>query len=332
MKTIHILILSTLIASFLRAESYRGIEGNVIKSYANTNDEIVVDGKPASAITYMSPKEIEIPVLDKETPLKPKTITVEKDYTDVFVYSVKSAIDRANNNFIKSQGTNGHFVDGSTLNKYNTISNTAQEKMLLANKKILKGTCIIRNDIYIQSESMAKLNCRTDRGEYINVMMKFVPNNKAYALKAIPFAYIDSRGGMKDIDKDRSYVLNYNSSSDNIATMLNTHMIENSIATFTGSVAGGIGQATNNVMNQLASSMTTEEIVVVNSELGGSVSKTNNTRRPTRQDVKDYGVIGLAQGIVGGVEKIMSNIIDNKEPWSYKIAAKTTLKFIIREM
>lgn len=310
--------------SFLHANS---IETNIIKGYANTNDSVVEEGQEAKEIIYLTPKTVEV---EKRTPVQRREIiTIEKDYTDANILIYKQALDKEGSNFTVNKGEDGGFVGKNIFKAYE--KSDANKKLADANKDLYKrglsGKCLVSNDMFISAKAMAKLACKSNNGEYIYLIISLLPNDTAYALTAEAISFIDQSGTLHDVDGKKSFVSNYNGSTNNIATLVNTHRVEKNLALFGKGLTEGVVNAGNLAVDQLRQSMTKQDITVVDAGLTGQVIQTTNTRRPTTEDLQDYGIIGAATGLLKGIGNVVSDIAKNDESWSYKIEKNSVLNF-----
>jgi len=304
------------------------IESNIIKGYANTNDSVVEDGDKEQEIIYMTPKIIEEEEIVLPTEI-PKPIEVKKDYTDANILLYKQELDKEANNFTVSKGKSGSFVAKSI---FKGQAQSSQAKKLADKNKDLyqrgiSGKCLVASDMLVSAKSMAKLACKTKNGEYLYLIMNLNPNDRAYALTAEIVSFIDGQDQMHKVDAQKSFISNYDGSTNNIATYVNTHRIEKNLALFGKGLTEGAVNAGNLAVDQLRQSMTKQEITIANTGLTGQVVQTTNTRRPTTKDLQDYGIIGAATGLLKGIGNVVSDIAKNDESWSYKIEKNSILHF-----
>jgi len=304
--------------------SNAGIEDNIIKGYANTDDTVVEESdEKAVRITYGTAKKIN----DEAIKVEKKKVIPPPDYTEANILLYKEDMDSELNKFNLTKGINGNFVNNDVIQKDidNNNASTIRDNEYL--NLSMHGHCIIKNDITVSSKAVAKIPCKTAKGRYIDIVVNLVPEDKAYALNADILSFIDRKGEMYMVNPEKSFISHHSGGTANVATEVNTHQVDRNLALFAQGLSEGVENAGNLAVNQLRQSMTSEEIAVVNSGLTNQIIKTRNTRRPTKDDLEDYGVIGAVTGLMKGLGNVVRDMTQNQDKWTYKIRKNTILNF-----
>ncbi|MCK9476225.1 MAG: hypothetical protein M0R46_09910 [Candidatus Muirbacterium halophilum] len=297
------------------------IANNVINSQANSANN-VIDSSSTQPAEFVDPNQKKVIYAPN------KSYTNEK----IFVYKQNMNMNNVKTKFYVEQSKNSSFVPTSLITAKNNqmiAYNQNQQTQRYYNQRVasaIKATCIVSDDVMVADNSqMMKVLCKTSKGNFIDLVMNLIPNNQGFSLTAIPQHYIDSSDNFVQIDPKMSYITNHSGSSNNIATYINTQQLRKNVNSFGSGVAGGLGKASNLAIDQLRQSMTTQESTIISGGDGIAIVQDTNTRRPTSDDYRDYGIIGLASGVVQGISKVADNLTQNDLPWLYYIKKGSVL-------
>lgn len=303
------------------------IANNLINAQANSNNNVITTTE-TKEVTFTEPVQQIAQPTYKPVPIKP--------YTDekMLIHLQNMNLNNGNK-FVVEQNKNFNFVPASLIKEKNTLlanqRNNKQESDNLQERlnNSFKATCLVGDNIMVSDASViAKTLCKTDNNNFVQLIFNLVPNNGGMALVGVPKSYIKNNKQTL-VDEKNSYINNYSDSSNNIATKINTREVRKNLLAFGSGVSNGLTTASNQAIDQLRQSMTTQTSNVVGSGLSQVVVQDTNTKRPTSDDYRDYGVIGLASGIVQGISKVADNLTSSTLPWLYYIEKGSVLNVYI---